>query len=159
KDIPYGTLLNEPKEWFKVKPQLKESAPKNYIDNMEVLKGKRVNKPIRSESFVSQSDLGDKVGLEVTKGMRAMAVQVTQEKSVGGCVRRGWRVDVLLTSRDSGGAPKAEPILQNLRVLAVDTVSRPEPGKESYVPTTVTLEVSPDDALKLSSAKDRGRIE
>jgi len=159
KDIAPGSSLKDPQAFFKAKPFLKDQAPKNAINDIGQLKGKMVIKPIKADTFCTAADLGEKYGLEVSKGMRAIAVPVTSAAVAGGFVLPNSRVDVVLTSREGGNLPKAETILQNMRVLAVDAISRTEAGKDSYVPTTVTLEMSPDEALKLASAKDRGRIE
>jgi len=158
KDINPGQVLRDPKEFFRVKPYIKGEEPKNAINNLELLKGKIVVKPLRVDNPCTLADLGDKFGLEVSKGMRAIAVQVTQEKVAGGFVLPNSRVDIVLTSRDNG-PPKAETILTNMRVLAVDQLSRAPDGRDSLTPTTVTLEMSPEDMLKLAAAKERGKIE
>jgi len=138
KDINPGQVLRDPKEFFKVKPYIKGEEPKNAINNLELLKGKIVVKPLRVDNPCTLADLGDKFGLEVSKGMRAIAVQVTQEKVAGGFVLPNSRVDIVLTSRENG-PPKAETILTNMRVLAVDQLSRAPDGRDSLTPTTVTM--------------------
>jgi pilus assembly protein CpaB len=159
-DIQPGTVIREPQKMFKTKPFLKDQEPKNAVkpQDLNMLKGKLVVRPLRADAFCTLADLGDKFGLEVSKGMRAIAVQVTSEKVAGGFVLPNSRVDIVLTSRESG-TPKADTILQNMRVLAVDQMSRTPDGRDSMMPTTVTLEMTPDDMLKLAAAKERGKIE
>jgi len=159
KDIQAGTPLKNPQEYFKAKPFLKDQSPKNAIDNMDLLKGKMVIKPIRADQFCTAADLGEKFGLEVSKGMRAISISVSSAQVAGGFVLPNSRVDILLTSREGGGASKAETLLANTRVLAVDQISRAPEGRDSITPSTVTVEVAPDDALKLTNAKDRGRLD
>ena len=86
RDIPAGTVLRKPEDFFKAKPFIKGEEPKNAINRMDVLKGKVVTKAMSADQFCTLGHLGDKWGLEVAKGMRAIAVQVTSEKVAGGFV-------------------------------------------------------------------------
>lgn len=102
----------------------------------------------------------------ITPGMRAVSITVRKDTGVAGFVLPGDRVDVnefiKKFSTDSitsdvavSGEFIAKPVLKNVHVLAVD--QKFAPGMEgAHVSNTVTLEVSPDDALKLGVASQRG---
>lgn len=87
-------------------------------------------------------------------GMRAVTVPVNRTSGIAGFVFPGDRVDVILTqtAKDKGGADHlvSETVLKNVRVLAVDLrvddqdKGNPELGK------SVTLEVTPKMAEKVS---------
>lgn len=87
-------------------------------------------------------------------GMRAVTVPVNRTSGIAGFVFPGDRVDVILTqtAKDKGGADHlvSETVLKNIRVLAVDLrvddqdKGNPELGK------SVTLEVTPKMAEKVS---------
>jgi pilus assembly protein CpaB len=104
------------------------------------------------------------VAAEITEGMRAYTVKVTDVSGVGGHALPGDRVDVVLmrnltSDSNSDGAPNlvSQVVLQNVRVLGVDlnadvTSSKPVP------PSNATLEVSVQDAQKLSMAASLGEL-
>src|SRR5262249_5056086 len=74
-----------------------------------------------------------------------------------GFVQPGSKVDIVHTTRTSGGAD-TKMVLENVLVRAVDQQPvRPE-DKASMIPTTVTLELSPEQSLKLCSYKDTGTL-
>lgn len=83
------------------------------------------------------------------KGMRAVAVAVSEAQAVAFLVRPGDLVDVLAT-RAQGTALYTEYVLQARKVLAVDQnyeVDSAASSRPSY--STVTLEVTPTEAQKV----------
>lgn len=89
-------------------------------------------------------------------GMVATTIQVNTISGVAGFVLPEERVDVIL-NRLIGGRRTAEVILENLRVLAVDTIVDPQSGKP--VPArSVTFEINRDQAQKLTIAASLGDI-
>ncbi len=102
----------------------------------------------------------------IAPGMRAVSINVRKDTGVAGFVLPGDRVDVnefiKKISSDSvigdvavSGEFLAKPVLKNVHVLAVDQAFNP--GMEGAHPSsTVTLQVSADDALKLGVASQRG---
>jgi len=86
-------------------------------------------------------------------GMRAFTVPVNRTSGLAGFVFPGDRVDVILRHqvKDGSGAMRdvSETILQNVRVIGVDTRS----GDQDHKPVlgkSVTLEVTPKIAEKLA---------
>ena len=96
----------------------------------------------------------------IPPGMRAVSVRVNDVVSVAGFVTPGTRVDVLLTGTPTGGnEPQTTTVLQNVAVLASGhTLERTATGEAQNVPV-ITLEVTPDDAQRLTLASSQGHIQ
>lgn len=104
----------------------------------------------------------------ITPGMRAVSIVVRNDTGVSGFVLPGDRVDVneFMELEDAGGRPEgarisanilARPVLRHVKVLAVDQSfeSNLEGAKPSQ---TVTLEVTPEDALVIGAASQRAAL-
>ncbi len=101
----------------------------------------------------------DKGGLEteLSPGMVAVAVRISADTAAGGFVLPGSRVNVVHQTRDNKGG-EAKILLENVLVKAVDLLPvRPE-DRPGMVGATATLEVSPQDGLKLMAAQGSGTI-
>jgi pilus assembly protein CpaB len=99
------------------------------------------------------------VAAEIAEGMRAYTIKVSDVTGVGGHALPGDYVDVVLM-RDlnpQGDVRNfvAQVVLQNVRVLGVDLNADLKSEKPSS-PSTATLEVSVEDAQKLSVASTMG---
>ncbi|WP_213268645.1 Flp pilus assembly protein CpaB [Hyphomonas sp.] len=104
----------------------------------------------------------------IQPGMRAVSVVVASDTGVAGFVLPGDRVDVneFVEEKDARAAPEdarrsadvfAQPVLKGVKVLAVDQIF--ESGLEGARPSnTVTLEVTPEDALLLGAASRRAAL-
>jgi pilus assembly protein CpaB len=96
----------------------------------------------------------------IPKGMRAVSVRVNEVVSVAGFVTPGTRVDVLLTGTPgANGEEQTTTVLQNVLVLASGhTLERTTTG-EAQNTAVITLQVTPDDAQKLTLASQQGHIQ
>ena len=103
----------------------------------------------------------------ITPGMRAVSLEVKIDSGVSGFVLPGDRVDVnefieKKNNRNARGDSfskdyTARRVLQNVKVLAVDQTF--ESDLEGAVPSkTVTLEVTPEQALVVGVANERGSL-
>lgn len=104
----------------------------------------------------------------ITPGKRAVSIVVRNDTGVSGFVLPGDRVDVneFMDVEDSGGRPEgarvsanilARPVLRHVKVLAVDQSF--DANMEGAAPSqTVTLEVTPEDALVLGAASQRAAL-
>jgi len=104
----------------------------------------------------------------ITPGMRAVSIVVRNDTGVSGFVLPGDRVDVneFMSLEDAGSRQEgarvsadilARPVLRHVKVLAVDQSF--EANLEGAKPSqTVTLEVTPDDALALGAASQRAAL-
>jgi pilus assembly protein CpaB len=95
------------------------------------------------------------------EGMTGVTIRVN-DTSIGGVVQPGDHVDVLMTQTErvgeiTGGKAYTITLLRNVRVLAVDQqaiVGR----TQAQSPKTITLEVTSDDAKKLTLASTIGQL-
>jgi len=121
----------------------------------------------------------------VENGQRAVTIGVDQIKGVAGLIKPGDYVDVVGTfavedlelkragkkverapatwkgANDAGRVTKTVYILQAAFVLAVDnrTFEVDYSGVRKAVYRTVTLQVNPDDALRLIDSTDKGKVQ
>lgn len=173
RSLPVGTLISP--DSFRYQPW-----PKELIQNAYYLKGRAqpaslhgsvvrvavtAGQPVTQGSLVQPGDRGF-LAAALGPGMRAITVAVSASTGVAGFIFPGDRVDLVLTQTvggsDEGAALKtAETFVRNLRVLATDqrTVSEDSKGaKEVIVFTSVTLEVTPRIAEKISVAQTIGQL-
>jgi len=122
--------------------------------------------PVTQGSLVSPGDRGF-LAAALGPGMRAVTVPVSATTGVAGFIFAGDRVDLVLAqevaSQDNGPPLRAaETIVRNLRVLATDqrTEKTTDQNGKTVVAEfrTVTLEVTPKIAEKISVAQTIGTI-
>lgn len=120
------------------------------------------NEPI-IEAKVVRADQGGFMAVMLAPGMRAVAVPVSVDNTAGGFILPGDRVDILVTHQTpraggSGGTvDSVQPVLRNIRVLAIDQQVNTE-EKQNMIGATATLEVSPVDGQALVLAKASGTL-
>jgi pilus assembly protein CpaB len=154
------TPIKNPEEQFDQEERLKTEVPKTAVVKYEAVKDHVLIKGIdKGEVVVAENLLSkDKGGLEVLlpQGKRAVAIRTTAEKVAGGFVLPGSRVDVYHTLRRGDREADSRVILQNILVRAVDQQAMKPEDKPGMVPATVTLEVTPQQALALARVQDLG---
>ncbi len=114
--------------------------------------------PIREQRLI-QTDRGFMAAI-LPKGKRAVAVSVEAVTTAGGFILPDDRVDVILTqSNRRGSNSPSETILENVRVLAIDTTTAGEQDKKSLQPDrTATVELSPEQAEIIMQAQQSGTL-
>jgi len=160
-NIAMGTMIEDPAKLFEEKLFTKGEEPRKAIREFEQLKDHRLNKPLSAEQFVTPDDLTDRgqdslSGL-MRKGMRAVGLKVNVDDIAGGFVLPQTRVDIVSVVK-RGEHQFSKIILQNVLVLAVDTLSQRPDDKQAIVSNTVTVEVTPAEAERLALATELGRI-
>jgi pilus assembly protein CpaB len=168
KDIPAGSTIAEAMlkdgtvraiKWPKASvPAGAFGTPTEVIGKVNRVKI-MANEPIL-ESRLSGEGAGLTVRLE--PGKRAMAVRVDEIIGVSGFIVPDDRVDVIVTTtppgvNDNKDARLSKIVLQNKRVLSVAQSTEQKDGKPQ-VARSITLEVSPEEAEKLSLAYQEGPI-
>jgi pilus assembly protein CpaB len=167
KDIPAGSTIAEAMlkdgtvraiKWPKASvPAGAFATPTEVIGKVNRVKI-MANEPIL-ESRLSGEGAGLTVRLE--PGKRAMAVRVDEIIGVSGFIVPDDRVDVIVTTtppgNDNRDARLSKIVLQNKRVLSVAQSTEQKDGKPQ-VARSITLEVSPEEAEKLSLAYQEGPI-
>ncbi|WP_321343194.1 Flp pilus assembly protein CpaB [Breoghania sp.] len=115
--------------------------------------------PIREQRLI-KTDRGFMSAI-LPKGKRAVAVSVEAVTTAGGFILPGDHVDVILTKsgrRGSNGAI-SRTILQNVRVLAIDTKTKSESDEKSLPPNrTATLELDQTQAEIITESQQLGTI-
>jgi pilus assembly protein CpaB len=165
-DIPPGTIFNEEKMkkgLIKTTPWPKTSIPAGAFSSQQQMVGK-VNrvKILANEPILESRLAGEGAGLTVRleAGKRALALRVDEIVGVSGFIVPDDRVDIILTTTPLGAAQDSKIskiVLQNKRVLSVAQSTEQKDGKPQLA-RSITLEVTPEEAEKLSLASQEGSI-
>jgi len=165
-DILPGTIFNDEslkKGLTKTTPWPKTSIPAGAFSTPQQIMGKvsRV-KIVANEPILESRLAGEGAGLTVRleAGKRAVALRVDEIVGVSGFIVPDDRVDVILTTTPLGAAQDAKIskiVLQNKRVLSVAQSTEQKDGKPQLA-RSITLEVTPEEAEKLSLASQEGQI-
>ncbi|NYE26430.1 Flp pilus assembly protein CpaB [Pigmentiphaga litoralis] len=102
---------------------------------------------------------------KLAAGRRAVTLPVDDMSSVSGLLQPGDLID-LYVSFDHRGKPVTVPLLQGMKVLATGRQVEADSGGSASTPTnetgrsfsTVTLDASPEEAVKLIAARQNGTV-
>jgi pilus assembly protein CpaB len=110
-------------------------------------------------SKVSAPNQRASLSTAIEKGKRAVTVAVDDVRGVAGFIFPGDFVDVVLTRTNNSNGPQdfAEVILQHVKVLAIDQMAG-ERQERPTVAKAVTVEASPDQALRILLATNVGKL-
>ena len=171
--LPAGTLARD--EDFTVKMVPPDKLPIGALtDSPEAragLRGALVRRfldpgaPITAESVLRVRDRGFLAAV-LEPGTRAASVGVDEVTGVSGLIWPGDRVDVILTQDLDQNTPisrrvVSEPLLQNIRVIAVDQdIARGDGTNPQavHVARTITLQLTPAQTDRLAVAQRLGRL-
>lgn len=166
-DIPAGTAISDElikKGMVKTTAWPKASVPVGAFSSTEQLVGKVNRAKILANEPILESRLaGESAGLTVRleAGKRALAVRVDEIIGVSGFILPDDHVDVILTTMPPGApgpdARISKIVLQNKRVLSVAQNVEQKDGKPQLA-RSITLEVTPEEAERLSLASQEGQI-
>jgi pilus assembly protein CpaB len=166
-DVPQRTALTP--DMVKLEEWPKERVPLGAITKLESLEGRTprhplyAGEPILENKLIDpQKDLGV-VSEKIRAGFRAISVKVDNEVGAAGLILPGDRVDVLVfLQKRPPEVPQTttKTILRNVTVFAVNdqTSLETDKGETSVAAKTVTLEVKPSDAERLTLAQSLGRL-
>jgi pilus assembly protein CpaB len=149
-EVPWQTNAI-PKGTFRTKAQLLGGK-----ERRAVLSSIEANEPILEWKITGPGQRASLSAL-IQEGMTAVTVKVNEIVGVAGFVLPGDRVNVLLTRSDQQRGEYTDVLLQNVRVLAVNQLADDKVEKP-VVAKAVTLEVSMQDAQKLTLAGNVGRL-
>ncbi len=160
-NIVAGTLLTP--ELVKVTDWPADSPVAGSFPETQPLLNRIVNVNISvGEPLLEQklAPIGNKAGLSalITPGMRAISVRVNDVAGVSGFALPGNHVDVLVNVQDDQGRMVSRIVLQRIKVLAVAQDSTVKDDAKAKVVSTVTLEVTPQQAEKLDLARAVGNL-
>jgi len=181
-DIPANTTITE--EMVTVAQIPEVAIGPGTISDPSAVAGKVLNSPVYAGEQISTSRLvtigeeDNNLSLEylITPGMRAITIAVDETAGLTGMLRPGNHVDILcqydveitILKPDGSTEVKTVPhsvyLLENIKVLAVDSVMS-SAGKNKDAETgmaaqytTITLEVTPEQAQKASFSEYTGQL-
>lgn len=160
RDVPMGKRVE--REDLRIVRTSVEGAPSDAFRDVTEVVGQVSRSPLYAGEVLVARRFSGYVGgsalaAVLQPGMRAVAIRVDDVIGVGGFVLPENRVDVI-SAFEASGTPRAETIIRDVRVLAVDqrsdvTADGPVVGR------AVTLEVTPADAEKIAAARQRGSLQ
>lgn len=147
-----------------VKKIHKEAVPEDPVTTEEEVVGKVAMVTMFSgdvfipEKLAKVGSDSAGLGVVVPDGMRAITMNVEQDTGVSGLIKVGNKVDVISVIDNDQIHERAILLLQNREVLALDKVTSSTSDKQdsdnNYL--TITLSVTPKEALKLSLSQTVG---
>jgi pilus assembly protein CpaB len=166
KQLPYGTQLSQ--DNLQEIPWAATVVPEGSFPSREALfkEGRRItlatfqqNEPILNSKITGP---GERASLStlLDKDKRAITIRVDDVRGVAGFILPGDRVDVVLIRSDSETGVRrdySDLLLQDVKVIAVDQLAS-EQKNSPTVAKAVTLEVTPQQAQKISLASDVGHL-
>ena len=130
-------------------------GPEGSEKTRTVLRTIEANEPILPAKVTGFGERAT-ISAQLTPGMRAFTLRIDTVSGVAGFLLPNDRVDIFLTKGTRDGLT-SNLIMQNVKVIAVDQFSDTE-ATRARVARTATVEVSPEDAQRLSLAQQIGRI-
>jgi pilus assembly protein CpaB len=173
-DLPMGTVVNEG-------AILWQSWPKGAVSELMITKSGRQDalkdlegsmtrvaflrgEPIRHDKLV-KAGMGGFMSAVLPTGKRAVAIKIDNEgdSTAGGFILPNDRVDVVRLARDDEATKTrgvevmtAQPILTNVRVLAIGQNVEEQNGKKVVTGANATLELDPDQVNLIILAQRAG---
>jgi pilus assembly protein CpaB len=161
-DIPLGTKIEQ--RHLSMIETVSGKAPSGSFHEYPDVIGKVTSSSVLAGEMLlaprlADSGAGSALAAVVAANMRAVTVRVDDVVGVAGFLLPGNHVDIIETEKDNqGNKVKAETILSNVKVLAVDQTAASD-SSQPMVVRAVTLEVTPADAETLLKGKTAGSIQ
>ena len=163
-NLPWGTKITP--EMVKSAPYLRESLPSGYFTNVADLKERVLVQPRMANDPITEHNLAPVdiktggVSAVLKEGKRAVSVKGDKVIGLAGLIYPGNKVDVLVTIQDpQRKEDRTKIILENILVLATGTqIQKNEKGEPMPV-DVYTLEVTPEEAERLSLAGTEGKLQ
>jgi pilus assembly protein CpaB len=160
--VESGEILRPSEAARQIKPELDEGTRAEvYGAAVRPAHNIAAGESIRRGNIVKPGDR-DFLQVVLTPGARAIAIPVATGGASTGLLFPGDRVDVILTQNFKGESTVitrrsvSETVVENLRVLAIDTPDAKAPS--GSFGRTVTLEVTPQQAEKINVATELGKL-
>ena len=163
-DLPAGTLLDVqrvavrdmPREWLPADALL----PEDFDAAQGALLGRAVRRgdPILA-GFLERQAVHQPFSSQLAAGRRAVTIPVDEISSLSGMLEPGDLIDLYVSFLHEQRRVTA-PLLQGVRVLATGHQRGEHDAAEGYGRgyATVTLDASPEDAVRLVAARQQGSI-
>lgn len=172
KSLNMGDPVKNPEDMFEEKEFVKDTEPRNAIVSLdkaswEKLKDKMMKRSLRAGDFLTDEDMLGKddknagsMQVMLPPGFRAIGIRVSLEDIAAGFAAMPMsRVDIISTvRRGDDKSTYSQMLLEDVLVVAADTqMSRNETGT-AMPASVVTVAVKPEDALRISLAKQMGQL-
>lgn len=163
-DLTRGSRLIP--EMIELVPFTKPSLPSGYFSKTSDLKGRIITSSLKTGDAIVEHRLAP-VSIEsggiaaiLESGKRAVAVGGNKIIGISGFISPGNRVDVLVTIANPATQKELTKIvLENLLVLGTGTLVKENSKGEPSPVDVYTLEVTPEQAEKLTLAAAKGRLQ
>jgi pilus assembly protein CpaB len=152
---PSGLALN-------LKPELDEES-RAVVYGAALRVDVPSGEPLRRREIVKPG-AREFLNVVLAPGARAIAIPVVTSGAGTGLLHPGDRVDVMLTQTFKSDLTPlthrsvGETVVQNLRVLAIDSLDTKQASPGNDVGRAVTLEVMPEQAEKINVAIELGKL-
>jgi pilus assembly protein CpaB len=161
--VPAGTRLDAAK--YRTMYWPRNQVPEGAIRDLAEVQDKYARVDLPAGSPIERGQLTDKPALSVlpvTKGNRAVTIDIDAVTAIEYHVIPGTWVDVVLTHY-VGRDVRSKVIVQKARVISLGGVtdqsqSSNTGGTRDLRSKTVTLDVAPQDALAITAAKQLGKL-
>lgn len=162
KDLKAGSELDP--AFFGTESRAETSVSTKTVRNIQNIKGKFAavdligGQPLLIDAVTDRRP-STVIQTKIPEGYRMVTIRVDATSSVEGWARPGARVDVTwIGSQD--GEPVAKIVVEAAEILSYNggTGGPDGPNQEGGAPSTVSLLVSKDDALKIQLSQTTGRL-
>jgi pilus assembly protein CpaB len=99
------------------------------------------------------------LAVKITPGKRAVSIRVNDVSAISGLIQPNARVDLVLLTTLSDSRRTGKIFMQNMRVLAMNTVTDKTQDGRPIPATTSTLEVTPEELELLTIAQATGSLQ
>ncbi len=170
-DIPSDTLITEDMVTMTKLPA--DAVLGDSVTDIKLVYGKLAKidifagEQIIKNKLVSAGDTKNgELAYTIEPGMRAITIAVDSTTGLAGMLKPNYRVDIISDfdreNKDGGSVSYTTMIAEDITILSVDSVlseggkEQPEDGKAVY--STITLQVTPEQAMKLSLSEYKGHL-
>ena len=158
RDLQAGIQVED--EDLKIVKVRADSLPPECFHEKSLVIGRGAMLPMARGDFVLPTRLavenGDRYSDLLSSPMRALSIRASAMADAG-FVRRGARIDVLVTRTRKDRNEQTTTVLKNIEIIAVGSNAERGSGRRAHLVRIVTLLVSPDEAQKLTQTGLRGR--
>lgn len=167
KDIPAGIVLDDSN--VAAREIAADLVYSNAIlaNDFDKFKGQALIRPVLRGRPLLKTDLRPEIADfsgTLGEGVRAITVDIDELNAVAHMVQPGNRVDLMLAMQREEGGQTVVPFMERMKVLAtgqrvVQEADEKAPGqKKSSTYSTLTLEVTPSQAGRLTLAQNIGKL-
>lgn len=152
-----------------------DSVHGEAIKNIEAIEGNyalvdlKAGEILFASRFINQSQESELITRKIKEGYRAVAIGVNYVESVANLIQPEDYVDVIYTLQDETNSKRFQTttLFENVRVLAVGKRIIEKPAKnegsdkaegEQVEYSSVTVELKPDDVIKIVNSDEKGNI-